>query len=96
MLHGENKEQVRRRLQRIAGQVAGIQRMVDDERYCVDVLLQIAAVQAALGQVGKLVLGSHVDTCVAEAIAGGDQRDARVKVDELREVFSRFGAFRQR
>lgn len=96
MLHGESKEQVLRRLQRIAGQVAGIQRMVDGERYCVDVLLQIAAVQAALGQVGKLVLGSHVDTCVAEAIAGGDAEQARGKVDELMEVFSRFGAFRQR
>jgi CsoR family transcriptional regulator, copper-sensing transcriptional repressor len=96
MLHGESKEQVQRRLQRIAGQVAGIQRMVDGERYCVDVLLQIAAVQAALGQVGKLVLGSHVDTCVAEAIAGGDQQEARGKVDELMQVFSRFGAFRQR
>ena len=96
MLTGESKDQVRDRLRRIAGQVAGIQRMVEEGRYCVDVLLQIAAVQAALGGVGKLVLGSHVDTCVAEAIAGGDQDEARKKVDELMEVFSRFGAFRQR
>lgn len=96
MVEGESKEKVLSRLKRIAGQVAGIQRMVEGDRYCVDVLLQIAAVQAALGQVGKLVLGSHVDTCVADAIAGGDPEQARVKVDELMEIFSRFGAFRQR
>ena len=96
MLTGKSQEQVQDRLRRIAGQVAGIQRMVEEGRYCVDVLLQIAAVQAALGEVGKLVLGAHVDTCVAEAIASGERDEARKKVDELMEIFSRFGAFRQR
>jgi len=86
------RRQVDGRLRRIAGQVAGIRRMVEEDRYCVDVLLQVAAVRAALDQVGKLVLGAHVETCVADAFAGGSARERRKKLDELLEVFSRFGA----
>jgi DNA-binding FrmR family transcriptional regulator len=89
-------EKAQARLKRIAGQVAGIQRMIDDERYCVDVLLQIAAVQAALDRVGKLVLESHVETCVASALDSGSRRERRQKVEELMEVFSRFGHIRAR
>lgn len=86
------KTQAHQRLARIAGQVAGIQRMVDDDRYCVDVLVQIAAVRAALDRVGKLVLTSHVETCVADAFASGSGRERRKKMDELLDVFARFGA----
>jgi CsoR family transcriptional regulator, copper-sensing transcriptional repressor len=78
------------RLQRIAGQVAGIGRMVQGDRYCVDVLLQIASVHAALHQVNKLVLRSHVETCVAEAMASGKAAERRQKLDELMEVFARY------
>jgi CsoR family transcriptional regulator, copper-sensing transcriptional repressor len=88
----EIRPQVDTRLRRIAGQVAGIQRMVEDDRYCVDVLLQIAAVRAALDQVGKLVLGAHVESCVAEAFASGRAEERDRKLAELLEVFSRFGA----
>jgi DNA-binding FrmR family transcriptional regulator len=87
----DTREQVEQRLRRIAGQVGGIQRMVEQDRYCVDVLLQIAAVRAALDRVGKLVLGSHVETCVAQAFESGSARERRRKRDELLEVFSRFG-----
>ena len=80
------------RLKRIGGQVAGIQRMIDEDRYCVDVLLQIAAARAALDQAGKLILGSHVETCVADAFASGKPRDRKRKMNELLEVFSRFGS----
>lgn len=86
------KTQAKQRLARIAGQVAGIQRMVDEDRYCVDVLLQVAAVRAALDRVGKLVLTSHVETCVADAFASGNARERRKKMDELLDVFARFGA----
>ncbi len=86
------KTQAKHRLARIAGQVAGIQRMVEEERYCVDVLLQVAAVRAALDRVGKLVLTGHVETCVADAFASGKPRERREKMDELLEVFARFGA----
>jgi DNA-binding FrmR family transcriptional regulator len=95
-LKAETKKRARVRLKRIAGQVAGIERMLEDERYCVDILLQIAAVRAALDQLGKLLLGSHVDTCVAEAFASGSARERRRKKDELLEVFSRFGDIRHR
>ena len=90
------RRQARTRLNRIAGQVSGIQRMIDDDRYCVDILLQVAAVRAALDRVGKLILGSHVETCVADAFTSGSARDRREKLDELLEVFSRFGHIRDR
>ncbi len=82
---------VEKRLKRVAGQVAGIQRMLDEDRYCVDVLLQIAAVRGALDQVGKLILGSHVETCVADAFTGGSAAERKRKKDELLEVFAKFG-----
>jgi len=88
----ETRNQVETRLRRIAGQVAGIQRMVEADRYCVDVLLQVAAVRAALDQVGKLVLGTHVESCVADAFASGRPEERDRKLAELLEVFSRFGA----
>jgi DNA-binding FrmR family transcriptional regulator len=91
-LKAEIREQVEARLARVAGQVAGIQRMVEADRYCVDVLLQIAAARAALDQVGKLVLGAHVETCVAEAFASGAPAERERKAAELMEVFARFGA----
>jgi len=84
------------RLKRAGGQVAGIQRMVEEERYCVDVLLQIAAARAALDRVGKLVLAGHVETCVANAFESGSVRERRKKMDELMEVFSRFGTVQGR
>jgi len=88
----EIRAQVEQRLRLIAGQVGGIQRMLEQDRYCVDVLLQVAAVRAALDQVGKLVLGSHVETCVADAFASGSAEERDRKRAELLEVFARFGA----
>lgn len=90
------KDQVLARLKRIEGQVGGIERMVEGDRYCVDVLLQVAAVKAALDRVGQLVLGSHVDTCVDSAVTSGNKREARKKVAELMDVFSRFGGIKAR
>lgn len=95
-MKAEVQRQVNARLMRIAGQVAGIQRMADEDRYCVDILLQIAAVRAALDQVGKLMLGAHVETCVAEAFASGSTGERRKKTEELLEVFSRFGSVSKR
>ena len=82
------------RLRKIAGQVTGIQRMVEEDRYCVEVLHQIAAVEGALDRVGHLVLASHVETCVTSAIESGRPRERREKLDELMQVFSRFGRVR--
>ena len=95
-MQDETRRRVELRLKRIAGQVAGIQRMLEQDRYCVDVLLQVAAARAALDGVGKLVLGQHVETCVAEAFASGKKRERADKIAELLDVFSRFGAVSQR
>jgi len=84
------------RLRKIGGQVEGLVRMLEQDRYCVDVLLQIAAVQSALGRVGEIVLGSHVETCVAEAFERGDPDQRRAKTDELMDVFSRYAQLRRR
>lgn len=88
------RKKVLSRLKKIAGQVTGIQRMVEDDRYCVDVLNQIAAVEAALDRVGHLLLANHVETCVTHAIESGQAKDRREKLDELMEVFARFGRVR--
>ena len=74
------------RLSRIEGQVRGIGRMIDDERYCIDVLNQIEAVKAALKKVQDEILRDHIETCVEHAIVSGDTKDQRRKVAELVEV----------
>ena len=77
------------RLKRIEGQVRGLERMVDDDRYCIDVLTQVNAARAALESVGLLLLNDHVNHCVAAAIRSGDPTD---KVRELSEAVERFVA----
>ena len=79
------------RLARIEGQVRGLIRMVEEERYCIDVLTQLEAVKAALNRVGIEVLKGHAAHCVAHAIKSGNARDQREKFDELVELFSRYG-----
>lgn len=90
MIDDETKTKVLGRLRRIEGQVQGIQRMVEEEKYCVDILLQLTAVEGAVEQVQRLLLGRHIESCVAEAIRSGSTRDRQKKVDELLDVFSRF------
>lgn len=78
------------RLRRVEGQVQGIQRMVEEDKACVDILLQLKAVQGAVEQVQKLVLGQHLESCVLEALRSGNVRDRQKKMDELLDVLSRF------
>jgi DNA-binding FrmR family transcriptional regulator len=92
VLNEETKAKARGRLRRIEGQVQGLQRMIDGDAYCVDVLLQISAVQGALEQVQKLLLGRHIESCVADALRSGSKSERQQKVEELLDVFSRFGA----
>ena len=91
MMNDTTKRKVKSRLRRIAGQIEGIARMVESDRYCVDILLQIASAQAALGQAGALVLRSHVETCIADALAAGKPSARKQKLDELMKVLSRYG-----
>jgi DNA-binding FrmR family transcriptional regulator len=91
VLNDETKAKARGRLRRIEGQVQGLQRMIENDVYCVDVLLQVSAVQGALAQVQKLLLGRHIESCVADALRSGSKSERQHKLDELLEVFSRFG-----
>ncbi len=75
-------------VRRIEGQVRGVQRMVDEEAYCVDVLTQIASVVAALEKVGTIVLKDHVEHCVRESIENGEKADE--KIEELTAAVERF------
>jgi DNA-binding FrmR family transcriptional regulator len=91
MIDDETKGKAQGRLRRIEGQVQGLQRMIAADAYCVDILLQISAVQGALEQVQKLLLGRHIESCVADALRSGSRTERQRKVDELLDVFSRFG-----
>jgi DNA-binding FrmR family transcriptional regulator len=88
-MHGEAKTQVTKRLQRIEGQVRGLTRMVEEDRYCIDIVTQISAVRAALRRVEEEVLRDHVAHCVEGAIASGNRADQRKKIAELMEVLGR-------
>jgi DNA-binding FrmR family transcriptional regulator len=78
------------RLSRIEGQVRGVARMVEEERYCIDVLDQIQAIKAALKKVEEQILKDHSAHCVAHAIKSGDVADQKKKFDELVELFGRY------
>jgi len=83
------KTACRKRLNRIEGQVRGLTKMLDADRYCIDIITQIGAVRAALGRVEEELLRDHVGHCVEDAIASGNKADQRKKVAELMEVFGR-------
>jgi CsoR family transcriptional regulator, copper-sensing transcriptional repressor len=78
------------RLRRIEGQVRGLTRMVEEERYCVDILTQLRAVRAALKRVEEGVLRDHVEHCVGQAMRSGGRTEQRRKVEELLDVIGRF------
>jgi DNA-binding FrmR family transcriptional regulator len=92
--HGYDKEALRKRLHRIEGQVRGIERMVEDDRYCIEILTQIAAVNTALESLAFKVLDDHVNHCVADAIASGNPKAAARKSAELLEAVQRFARTR--
>jgi DNA-binding FrmR family transcriptional regulator len=89
MMQKDVKAKCVQRLSRIEGQVRGIARMVAEDRYCIDIITQIAAAQAALRKVEGELLQNHVSHCVEHAIASGDAEDQRQKVAELMEVLNR-------
>ena len=91
MIDDETKVKALGRLRRIEGQVQGIQRMVEEEKSCVDILLQLTAVEGAVEQVQRLLLGRHIESCVADAIRSGNVKDQNRKFSELVDLFSRYG-----
>lgn len=83
------KPKLLNRLNRIEGQVRGIARMVEEDRYCIDVLTQLQAVRAALSKVETEILKTHLDHCIEGAIVSGDAAEQRKKAGELIELLSR-------
>lgn len=80
------KKSQRARLGRIEGQVRGVLRMIEDDRYCIDVLTQVRAVRAAIDKVEQEILRDHLQHCVTHAFHGGTSRDRQTKIDELMEL----------
>lgn len=95
-VHGytKDKDALVKRLHRIGGQVRGIERMVEDDRYCIDILTQVAAVNTALESLAFKILDEHVRHCVAGALRSGDAADAATKTEELLEAVQRFARTR--
>jgi DNA-binding FrmR family transcriptional regulator len=92
-LDDASRRKVLNRLARIEGQVRGLQRMVENDQYCVDILTQLSAVTTALDRVGLQILDAHVHGCVREAMVGGGE-DAEAKTAELLEAVERFARMR--
>ena len=90
MTRGYDKDRLKKRLHRIEGQVRGVERMVDDDRYCIDILTQIAAVKTALERAGLEILQDHVNHCVHGALASDDAVCAKQKTEELLAAVERF------
>ncbi|MFM9850168.1 MAG: metal-sensitive transcriptional regulator [Hyphomicrobiaceae bacterium] len=88
-MHGDAKSTTLKRLSRIEGQVRGLARMVEEDRYCIDIVTQISAVRAALRRVEEEVLREHVGHCVEHAIASGNTDEQRKKIAELMDVLGR-------
>ena len=85
----EAKAAVQKRFNRIEGQVRGLSRMIEEDRYCIDIVTQISAVRAALRRAEEEILRDHVGHCVEHAIASGDKKDQRRKISEIIEVLGR-------
>ena len=94
MQHGYDKDALKKRLHRIEGQVRGIERMVDDDRYCIDILTQVGAVRTALESLALEVLEDHVTHCVHDALASGNEQIVTEKSQELLAAVERFAKTR--
>ena len=94
MEHGYEKEPLIKRLHRIEGQVRGVEKMVEEDRYCIDIITQIAAINTALESLAFKILNDHVRHCVAGALASGDPEEAGRKSEELLSAVQRFARTR--
>jgi CsoR family transcriptional regulator, copper-sensing transcriptional repressor len=92
--YGADKDKLLKRLTRIEGQVRGISRMIEEDRYCIDILTQLGAVDTALEAVAVKVLEDHVEHCVASALADGGRANANAKAAELLDAVKRFAKTR--
>jgi DNA-binding FrmR family transcriptional regulator len=88
MLDDVTRKAVSQRLASAAGHIKGVERMVDDDAYCIDVIKQIQAVQAALNKVNTIILDNHLRTCVTTAIQGDDAGEREAVLEEITSVFT--------
>ena len=91
MLSDDEKKKLNNRLRHVIGQVEAVGRMIEDEEYCVDILMQLSAATGALNKVGQIVLEQHIRSCVSEAIKSGSAKDRDEKIEELMTVFRKYG-----
>lgn len=84
------RKNVLNQLKRIEGQIRGLQRMVEDDRYCPEILVQVSAAQEALRKVSQVLLRTHLNHCVTSAIQSGDDRRAQAIYDELSDLFNKY------
>ncbi len=89
-VHATDRPQIQNRLKRIEGQVRGIQRMVDENRYCIDVLTQISAIHESLRKVSEVLLRDHLSHCVTRAVGSGDPQETDRIYDELADLFNKY------
>lgn len=90
MLSDDEKKKLSNRLRRVVGQVEAVGRMIDDDEYCVDIMMQLSAATGALAKVGEIVLEKHLRTCVADAMESGDPTERDEKLDELIKIFRKY------
>jgi len=90
MQEKSSKKSMIGRLKRIEGQIRGIQKMVEEDRYCIDILTQLTSVAAALKGVEDMVMEQHLGTCVAEAMRSGSEQEKQTKIDEIMDILSKF------
>ena len=88
MIEQNTKEETLTRLKKVEGQVRGIQKMLEDRRYCIDVVMQLAAAESALHRISEIILKNHLETCVLSSFRSNDEEDRQAKVDELMRVYS--------
>lgn len=88
MIEQKTKKETLARLKKVEGQVRGIQKMIEERRYCIDVVMQLTAAEAALHRISEVILKNHLETCVLSAFRSNDEQDRQAKVDELMRVYS--------
>ncbi len=88
--HSTTHESQLPRLRKIEGQVRGLMRMIEEGRYCVDILTQMRSVTAALHRVQENIFRHHLESCVHDSLAGGDEKDKEARIDEIIDLVSRF------
>ena len=90
MINETEKKDLASRLKKIEGQIRGIFKMVDDRRYCIDILSQTRAAAAAIAKVENIIMKSHLETCVTESMRSDNREDRENKIEEIMDMLSKF------